>query len=97
MAPGKQPPHKAVPAERDTDVNQRTGTEDRATRDSFGDMDEAAEQSSPSDNPALVTAIRGGGTSTADAAIPGGGAAPVVPPAPGKTEKAKTPGDRSGA
>lgn len=66
MSPGKPPPHETIPVASekgaaDTDVNQRTGTEDRATRDSFGDMDEAAVESSPCDNPAIVTAVRGAG------------------------------------
>ena len=43
----------------DRDVNQRTGVEDRATPDSFGDRDEAALESNPKDNPAIVPAVRG--------------------------------------
>lgn len=75
MSPGKPPPSGATPREQSgpaapKDVNQRTGAEDRATRDSFGDMDEAAAQSSPADNPAIVTAVRGHRRPDPDAVSP---------------------------
>lgn len=59
MSPKPRDP--ILPAAPPKDVNQRTGSDDRATPDSFGDRDEAAMESNPVDNPAIVTAVRGRG------------------------------------
>lgn len=91
MSPGKPPPNETAPVppekDADTDVNQRTGIEDRATRDSFGDMDEAAIESNPRDNPAIVTAVRGAGaTVPPDAAVPPGASPPQSPKSPAHSQ-----------